>query len=142
MSRVAVTLLCAAIANALGWALPVIDDARGWQAFRVAMSPVWPFEGFRIPDVWLMVISVLSGLTNVLFVVVAAMLLAGASGSRARRLLWIAAAATLLNLHWVLSMQQSRDELEAGYFLWVASFALLALAAFFRIASAPSAASR
>ena len=31
-----------------GWVLPVVDDYRGWQAFRVALSPLWPFEQFRI----------------------------------------------------------------------------------------------
>jgi hypothetical protein len=135
MSRVAITVAVAAIANALGWALPVIDDARGWQAFRVALSPLWPFEDFRIPELWLALLSVPSALTNVLFVVVAGLLLAGVSAPRARLLLWMAAGATLLNLHWVFTMQGDRDELEAGYFVWVASFALLALAAYLQLAS-------
>jgi hypothetical protein len=48
--------------------------------------------------------------------------------------LWAAAAATLLNLHWPISMGAERDELEFGYFVWVCSFAVLALAAFLSVA--------
>jgi hypothetical protein len=48
--------------------------------------------------------------------------------------LWAAAAATLLNLHWPISMGAERDELELGYFVWVCSFAVLALAAFLAVA--------
>jgi hypothetical protein len=44
--------------------------------------------------------------------------------------LWAAAGATLLNLHWPISMGNERDELEIGYFVWVCSFAFLAFAAF------------
>jgi len=47
--------------------------------------------------------------------------------------LWAAAAATLLNLHWPISMGQQRAQLENGYFIWVCSFALLAFAAFLAV---------
>lgn len=131
MNRVVATLLAAAAANVLGWILPVVDDYRGWQAFRVAFSPLWPYEQFRIPAGHLVYLSVASALTNVLFLVIAAALLRGVHRQRARWLLWVAAAATLLNLHWPLSMQGSGVHLEIGYFVWVVSFLLLTLAAFF-----------
>ena len=132
------SLAAAVVANVLGWVLPVIDDYRGWQAFRVAFSPVWPFEQFKLNPGWLMVLSVASALTNVLFVVLAAALVAGVVGTaaRARAVLWAAAGAALLDLHWPISMGDNRVELEPGYFIWVGSFALLALAAFFAIRSA------
>ena len=123
------TLLAALIANVLGWVLPVIRDDRGWQAFRVALSPLWPYEDFRIEPGLLLVLSVASALTNVLFAALAAALALG--GARhAKVILWPAAAATLLNLHWPISMGNERRLLESGYFIWVCSFALLALAAF------------
>jgi hypothetical protein len=128
MSASRVMLVAAVVANVLGWLLPVVDDYLGWQAFRVALSPLWPFEQFRIQPGLLLVLSVASGLTNLLFVVLAAVL--ATQAARARVVLWAAAAATLLNLHWPLSMGEQRVELEAGYFVWVSSFALLALAAF------------
>ena len=67
-------LLAAIVANVLGWVLPVVYDDRGWKAFRVALSPLWPYEDFRIEPGLLLVLSVASALTNVLFVVLALVL--------------------------------------------------------------------
>lgn len=136
--RLQAALGLAAMANVLGWALPVVDDYRGWQAFRVAFSPVWPFEQFKLNPGLLMVLSVSSAITNVLFVALAAALAAGVANTvaRARAVLWAAAGAALLDLHWPISMGEQRVELEPGYFIWVASFGLLALAAFFAVLDA------
>ena len=46
MQRRSILVVGAALAFVGGWVLPVIDDHRGWQAFRVALSPVWPYENF------------------------------------------------------------------------------------------------
>ena len=126
------TLLAAVVANVLGWWLPVADDYRGWQAFRVALSPLWPFEQFKIEPGVLLVLSVASALTNLLFVVLAVLLVA-VPQARARLVLWAAAAATLLNLHWPISMEENADDLLIGYYVWVVGFALLALAAFLEV---------
>jgi hypothetical protein len=131
MNASRVALLAAVIANALGWLLPVIDDYRGWQAFRVALSPLWPFEQFRIASGLLLVLSVASALTNLLFVVLAVLLVLR-DQAQAKVVLFAAAGATLLNLHWPISMGDQRVELMSGYFIWVSSFALLALAAYLR----------
>ncbi|RPI61481.1 MAG: hypothetical protein EHM50_05580 [Lysobacterales bacterium] len=128
MNASRLTLFAAIVANVLGWVLPVVYDDRGWRAFRAALSPLWPYEGFRIDPGLLLVLSVASALTNALFVVLALMLVLREGYSRA--VLWGAAAATLLNLHWPISMGAERRLLESGYFIWVSSFALLALAAF------------
>ena len=130
MTRARVLLIAALVAHALGWILPVIDDYRGVHAFRVALSPVWPYERFHIPSGRLVYLSVASAATNVVFAVVAIAALAGAVGSRARERLavWIVAAAALLNLHWPLSMGDSGADLRAGYYVWIASFVLLLLA--------------
>ena len=100
---------------------------RGWSAFIVSLTPLWAFEDFRNEPIWLLVLMVGSALTNVLFLGLAVLLLRGGTP---KVVLWVAAAATLLNLHWVLTMESDRRYLEAGYFIWVCSFALLALAAF------------
>jgi len=125
-------LLLAVAANVWGWFGPVVDDNRGWQAFRVALSPLWPYEQFRIEPGLLWVLSVASALTNVLFVILAVLLVLGPE-RRAKAVLWGAAAATLLNLHWPISMGEERAQLENGYFIWVCSFAFLALSAFLAV---------
>lgn len=80
----------------------------------------------------LLILSVASALTNALFVALAA-LLAWQGAQRAKAVLWVAGGATLLNLHWPLSMGQERAQLENAYFVWVCSFALLAFAAFLAV---------
>jgi hypothetical protein len=128
MSAWRMALFAAIVANVLGWVLPAVYNEAGWRAFRAALSPLWPYEGFKLDPGPLLVLSVASALTNVLFAVLAVVLVL--REERARWVLWLAAAATLLNLHWPFSMGEQRRLLEAGYFVWVASFALLALAAF------------
>lgn len=129
-------LLAALVANVLGWVLPAAADERGWSAFTVALSPLWSFENFNDEPAWLLILMVGSALTNFLFVGLAVLLLLGRTAKVA---LWAAAAATLLNLHWVITMESDRRYLEAGYFIWVCSFALLALAAFLDRQAAPAA---
>jgi hypothetical protein len=124
-----VALVTAVLANLWGWFGPVVQDNRGWQAFRVALSPLWPYEQFRIQPGLLLVLSVASALTNVVFVVLAVWL-AWTQERHAKVVLWIAAVATLLNLHWPISMGEESAQLASGYFVWVCSFALLTFAAF------------
>ena len=130
LSRARIVLLGAIVAHALGWALPVIDEFRGFHAFRVTLSPLWPYQHFDIKPAWLAYLSVASAFTNVLFVVIAIAAFAGAVQTRSRRrvAVWILAAATLLNLHWPISMGDSAGDLRAGYYVWIASFVLLLLA--------------
>jgi hypothetical protein len=106
VERRTVLLAVAAIAFVLGWVLPVIDEYRGWQAFRVALSPVWPYESFKIDGWHNAILTSLSGLTNLLFVV-----------------------ATLLNLYWLVLAAEAITDIAIGYYVWLLSFPLLALAA-------------
>ena len=127
--------LAAAVgANLLGWALPAIQDYRGWSAFTVALSPLWSAEDFQGESVWLLILMVGSALTNLLFVALAVLLVRGV---RPKAVLWAAAAATLIDLHWVLTLESDRRYLEPGYFIWVCSFALLAFAAFLALRPSP-----
>jgi len=130
MTRARVLLLVAIVAHALGWALPVMDDYRGFHAFRIALSPLWPYEQFHIPSGRLVFLSVGSALTNLVFALVAIAALVGALQTRSRQrvAVWVVGAATLLNLHWPVSMGDSAGDLRAGYYVWIASFVLLLLA--------------
>ena len=120
------TLLAAVAANVLGWVLPAAMGVRGWEAFLLALSPVWSYRDFADQPAWFLVLIVASALTNVLFVVLAGLLL---RGGRHKAVLSAAAAAALLDLHWVVTLEADRRYLGSGYFIWVGSFALLALAA-------------
>jgi hypothetical protein len=130
------TLLAAVVANVLGWVLPAFSGNRGWAAFIFALSPLWDYGNFQSQGRGLLAFIVSSALTNVLFVALAAVLAFGAP-RRVRAVLWGAAAATLLNLYWPILLEAERTRLEAGYFTWVFSFALLALSAFLALRSTP-----
>jgi hypothetical protein len=124
-------LLAAIVANVGGWLLPAFYNESGWKAFVLALSPLWDYQSFRDESPWLLALVVASALTNVLFFVLAAVLVLRVE--RAKAVLWGAAAATLLNLHWPISMGDQRRLLEGGYFIWVCSFALLALSSFLAV---------
>ena len=123
-------LVAAVAANVLGWVLPAAQDHRGWSAFVVALSPLWSAGNFEGEPLWLLLLMVGSALTNFLFVALSVALLRGGAP---KVVLWAAAAATVLDLHWVITMGSDRRYLEPGYFIWVCSFALLALAAFLAV---------
>jgi hypothetical protein len=127
------TLLAAVVANVLGWVLPAAMDVRGWEAFGLALSPLWS-DDFADESVWFLILIVASALTNVLFIALAGLRF---RGSKPKAVLWTSAAATLLNLHWVVTLEADRRYLASGYFIWVCSFALLALSAFLALRSAP-----
>jgi len=133
MTRAKVFWILAIVANALGWALPVIEDDqrvyRGVHAFRVALSPLWPYEQFHMPAGYVMWLSVASALTNVVFVVMAGYLWAHVARATGSRLgVFVLGAAALLNLHWTVTLQGNAAGLGIGYYVWVASFVLLLLA--------------
>jgi len=129
-------LLAAVVANVLGWVLPAFSDERGFKAFIFALSPLWDYRNFQSQPLGLLAFIVASALTNVLFVALAAVLAFGAP-VRTKLTLWAAAAATLLNLYWPILLEADRGRLEPGFFIWVSSFALLALSAFLTLRSAP-----
>lgn len=141
MNAKSIAWLAAIVANVLGWVLPAYDEERGWSAFVFALSPLWDYSSFRSESVALLAFIVASALTNVLFIVLAAVLVLG-KVRHARPTLWAAAGATLLNLYWPILLEADRAKLASGYFIWVASFALLALSAFLVLRPAPFPAAR
>lgn len=123
--------------HAAAWFLPVEKEGvtlpqglPGWQAFRLAASAVWPYEGSTF-DLWYnAVLSTMSAATTVLFVLGSWWVVV----TRSRRIChvsaWIAACAFVVNAHWFLRFGSDRFDLRIGYFLWWASFLLLAVGLF------------
>lgn len=132
MTRAKTFWVLAVVANVLGWLLPVIEDEhrvyRGVHAFRVALSPLWPYEQFRMPAGYMMWLSVASALTNVVFIAMAAYLWPYVARAAASKVgVYVLGAAALLNLHWTVTMRDNAADLATGYYVWVMSFVLLLL---------------
>ena len=128
MSRRNLLLLAAAAAFVLGWVLPVIDDYVGWHAFRVALSPIWPYENFGFEAWYSGLLTVASALTNVVFLLVLADVVFWRRLD-SRVAAWLLLGAFVLNLHWFVRAGSEFTMFRVGYYLWLASFLLLALAA-------------
>lgn len=137
MSR-RLVLYSAWVAYIAAWVLPVIKDGvtlpeglPGWQAFRVAFAPVWPYEGVKFQTWYSAALAVLSALSNGTmlsspFVLVPRLRrFASACG-------WAAATGVVIDGHWFAMGLQNDDwaDLRIGYFLWWGSFLLLAMGMF------------
>ena len=108
------------------WLLPVFDGLLGWQAFRYALSSLWPYQGHQSNEVDDAVPHVLSAATNVVFIILAAHVELGRV-TRAGLFLRVAIACLLLNVYWLVQLvrDDSAAVLEVGYYAWLAAFALL-----------------
>ncbi|MGH7653169.1 MAG: hypothetical protein ACREN6_00770 [Gemmatimonadaceae bacterium] len=119
-------LACALFAVA--WFVPVIDGGTslakgglpGWEALKAALSPLWDPAA---RDSWTAILAVPSGVSNLWFVAAVA-----ARTGRLRLSSPVvrrgAIVAALINAQWLSSFR----ELRAGYYLWLVSFVLLAIA--------------
>lgn len=115
----------AAAAFAASWFLPALDDVRGWEAFRYALSPLVPFRELgtlgdhSVP-------AVLSALTNVVFLVLVVLWFTRQK-IRPGLFVRIALACFLIDLYWLVQAWRDNDlaSLRTGYFLWLGAFALL-----------------
>ena len=121
----------AALLYAIAWFLPVAEGGSrygegllpGWEALRVALSPLWSYREFVAGGSLHSSVSVASGLTNVLFGAALAAMVQQRGGVRSIR--WIGAAlllAVVINAQWLVI---SPVALELGYYCWLASFVLL-----------------
>jgi hypothetical protein len=124
----ATTLLCIAAAAFLAsWFLPVMPELDGWQAFRLAVSPVWRFSGFTFSRWYEAASAVASALTNAAFIVSLIVIVF----CRACATRWLAAGLALagvFNLWWIIVLREDARAFGFGYYSWVASFVLLAFA--------------
>ena len=119
------------------WFLPVIKQGvtfpkglPGWEAFRVAFAPVWPFGTVNFDTWWSAALSAASAITTILFLFGAPLVLFCGSRSVWRASAWVAFAAFLIDAHWYVMFGSERSDLRIGYFLWWFSFAALAAGLF------------
>jgi hypothetical protein len=108
------------------WFLPVVDNISGWQAFRYALSSLWPYQGHRSNEFDDAVPHVLSAFTNVAFVILAAHVELGRV-TRPGMYLRVAIACVVLDLYWLVQLVRdgSANALQMGYYAWLAAFVLL-----------------
>lgn len=139
MTRKRTVLSLIAIATfAVSWFLPVHragakmggDELPGVQAFRLALSRVLDLRGTTLTDLPMAVIAPASALTNFWFVIAAFLLLRRPARPRPVAK-WGLLVSVVLNLFW-FTLAGDRWDLRAGYYLWLASFVMLAVAAFDR----------
>ncbi len=119
------TLIAVGGTHAASWFAPTLEDTPGWQAFRIVLSPIWPYGGFGGPTFGLeTVIHIASGLTNVVFAAVFGLVVMQPA-FQARLLFSLVAACTVLNLYWFGTALYGGEVggLRIGYYLWIASFA-------------------
>jgi len=116
------------------WFLPVVPDYAGWQAFHAAISG--PFRASFPVAGDDAIAQVLSALTNVGFV---ALFWSWWHGHRLRASLFtkLAIFCLVLNLYWLVQMVRAGEArgLLAGYYVWLAAFALLVAAGVLNVVS-------
>ncbi len=131
MERPDTAVSAAWLVHAVAWLVPVHKygvrlprGVPGWEAFRLALSPLWPYEGSGWTGSWYgNVIISASALTNVVMLVSVPIVLAR-SGRVRRVVAWAAIAAVVLNSYWFIA-DPDRVELRIGYYLWWLSFLML-----------------
>ena len=111
-----------------GWFLPAAPEMPGWMAFRYAFAPVWPYGSSAPVSVEDAAPQVLSALTNVAFVVMFLLLIAGRV-KRPGLYFRVAIACFVLDLYWFVQLLRdgSLRDLWIGYYVWLAAFALQVL---------------
>jgi putative oxidoreductase len=118
----------------IAWFVPVHEHGMvrfpgglpGWEAFRVAFNPIWPYNGPSASHWYGAVLSSSSALTNL--VLLASIPVALRSSSLMRtRLAWMGLGSGVINALWMLD---GGTLLRIGYYLWWASFIVLAAGLF------------
>jgi hypothetical protein len=134
MKKAHLLIAVALLVHAVAWLLPVVKDGvtlpdglPGWQAFTVAALAI---NNWTTDPKYFVVLSELSALTTILFVLGAGWVVAIRSRRLRRVSAWIAACSFLIDAHWFLWFGSDRFNLRVGYFLWWASFLLLAIGLF------------
>jgi len=127
-----VLLWAASIAFVVSWFLPVIKNGLtfpeglpGWQAMRAVLDPLWDHDKLRDRP-WFSALSIASGLTNVVMIAALSHLHLTRLSPANRWKHWVVLAAAI-NASWT-GFDWRDDDLRIGYYLWVVSFLLLAIA--------------
>jgi hypothetical protein len=137
MRRPHVLIASAWLLHAIAWFLPVLNGAvtfphglPGWEAFRLAASPVWPYDGITTESRYYAVLSTISAVTTLLFILGSVWVVLRGSITLRRTSAWVAILAFIVNAHWYVHFASDRADLRIGYFLWLFSFLLLGLGLF------------
>ena len=114
---------------AAAWVLPVIKDGvtfpsglPGWQAFRVAASPLWPYGGVAADTWYHASLALLSAATNLVMLSVLTFSVRRGVSNRPAGIAAIVAFA--VNAQWILQ-EGARSDLRIGYYTWWLSFLLV-----------------
>jgi hypothetical protein len=112
------------------WFLPVLTDVPGWMAFRYALAPLIPYRDAgnlawedNVPQVF-------SALTNLVFLVLLGLWLAGQM-FRAGMFVRLTVACLLMNLYWLVQAWRGDrlGDLLYGYYVWLLAFVFFTVAA-------------
>jgi hypothetical protein len=116
----------AAAAFAASWFMPVLTDVPGWMAFRYALAPLVPYSAAGDLTWDDSVPQVMSALTNGVFLILFALWVAK-QAVRPGLFVRITIACLLINLYWFVKAWRDDgvSDLLAGYYVWLAAFALL-----------------
>ena len=135
MRKANLLIWAAWILHVASWFLPVVkpydfhEALPGWQAFRFAACAIWPC-GAEFQTVYHAVLATVSTITALLFVLCSPWVVLRGSQSLRQWSAWVAAAAFVSNMHWIVTFGPQRSELAVGYFVWLLSFLLLAIGLF------------
>ena len=136
MKRPTPLILTAWFLHAAAWFLPAIKahdfqaPLPGWKAFRYASCAILPCEGIQFETPHHAVLSAISVLTTLFFVLWSPWVVLRGSRSLRGFSAWAAATAFVFNVHWIFIFGSERAELAIGFFLWWFSFLLLAIGLF------------
>jgi hypothetical protein len=100
----------------------------GWSVFLAASCAMRPCDGTSVEPWYGEAIAVIGVATTVLFVFVSPWIVWRASRKFRRAAALITAGAFIVNSLWYVFYVPVRSDLGVGYFIWCASFALLAIA--------------
>jgi hypothetical protein len=114
----------AAAAWVSSWFLPVMEDYAGWAAFRAALAGPFRHSFPTAPED--AVPQVASALTNLAFPILFAMVVRHRV-VHAARFLRVAILCFVVDLYWLVQASRAHElsSLLAGYYAWLAAFALL-----------------
>jgi len=102
-------------------------DLPGWEAFVTALTLEGVEESTGLAT---RIVMVSSSLTNFVMILSPAILFWKRLGSLKRALPWLLILAAILDAQWPIMMGSDYAELRAGYYLWCASFLVLAIGCF------------
>ena len=137
MKRPHILLSCAWLLHTAAWLLPVVKGGTqlphglpGWEAWRVSFAAVWPYEGASFDAWYWAVLSTVSAVTTLFFVLGSPLVILRGSHSLLRASAWVAASAFVINSYWYIFFGSDRASLRIGYFVWWLSFMFLAVGLF------------